>query len=62
MSISDAPCYHCKDRSITCHGVCDRYKAVKARKDLENKLRRQEASANLSCSRTWGYGHKIFRG
>jgi hypothetical protein len=29
----EAPCYNCKDRTVECHGTCDKYKDFK--KEIE---------------------------
>ena len=41
------PCRGCTDRTITCHGVCERYQEWKKENDAEKKwLREQKPQLN----------------
>ena len=42
MSKKDNPCYGCPDRTMTCHGDCEKY-AQKQARDEERKKRISEA-------------------
>ena len=61
MDIRNSPCRNCNERSITCHGFCSRYKAMKELKNLENKKRREEIMLNMSCSTSWNYSYSAVK-
>lgn len=39
------PCKGCTDRTLTCHGFCDEYKAWKAEREQVNARRNAEQEA-----------------
>lgn len=42
--MKQAPCKDCDSRTITCHGVCEEYKAWKAQSDDRRETRYKEKS------------------
>ena len=42
MNPSNCPCKDCFDRTLTCHGVCLKYKEWKADLEKQNEIRRTE--------------------
>ena len=35
------PCKNCTDRTLTCHGVCEKYAAFRKEKEAENAYNRR---------------------
>ena len=43
------PCYRCTRRTITCHGVCEEYKAWRAELEaIKEDLRQKKGECNIS--------------
>lgn len=40
-----APCKDCPDRSPTCHGVCEKYKKFRAKREAANARYREQMAA-----------------
>lgn len=47
----NAPCWNCQDRSIGCHGKCDRYKTYKQQSDQRRDAEFFEREAARTQSR-----------
>ncbi|MEG2270588.1 MAG: hypothetical protein RSC27_04635 [Bacilli bacterium] len=49
------PCFYCKDRTMTCHGACDRFKLSCELKDKDKEKARLRAIERDCASDGWCY-------